>query len=138
MNATLLFVAVAVGAPALKDAPRKEPSIVGEWAVESVNVGGKPSKPASDRWAFNADGSFAIYSDGQPSKLPRHFVHDSKVSPSTLDLLPNGGDAPSHLCTFQIEGDKLILSVGHDSKIRPAGLEPAEGATVWVMTRIKK
>ncbi|HKA07324.1 MAG TPA: lipocalin family protein [Gemmataceae bacterium] len=137
MNATLLFVAVAVGAPALKDAPKKDSGIVGEWAVQSVNVGGKQGEPSSNRWAFNADGTFSIYSDGK-ALHSSPFVFDSKVSPCTLDILTANGGPPDHLCNFRIDGDTLTLSVGHDSKVRPAGVEPGGGATVWVMTRIKK
>src|SRR6476620_11149427 len=60
MNTTVMLTALALGAPARKETPKKEPSIVGEWAVESVNVGGNPSEPASNRWSFNADGTFDI------------------------------------------------------------------------------
>jgi hypothetical protein len=137
MNATLMFTALALGAPALKDPPKKEATIVGEWAVESVNVGAKPSSPSSDHWEFNADGTFSIHSDGK-TLHSSHFVFDSKVTPCTLDIFPGGGGPPEHLCRFQIDGDKLILSVGHDSKVRPADLEPAKRATVWVMKRLKK
>jgi uncharacterized protein (TIGR03067 family) len=136
MNTTVIFAALALGAPALKDPPKKEPTIVGEWAVESVSVGGKPASPASDRWVFNADGTYLI-SCGQRS-YPGTFSHDPKGSPGQLDLTLTDMGQQKNLCRFQIDGDKLVLSVGHDSKIRPAGLEPGEGATVWVMTRIKK
>jgi hypothetical protein len=137
MNATLMFAALALGAPALKDPPKKEATIVGEWAVESVNVGATPSSPSSNHWEFNADGTFSIHSDGK-TVTRSNFVCDSKVTPCTLDILPSGAGSTQHLCRFQIDGDKLILSVGHDSNVRPSNLEPAEKTTVWVMKRVKK
>jgi len=136
MNTTLMLTVFVVGAPALKDAPKKESSIVGEWAVQSISVGGTAGQPHADRWEFKADGTFAIYSSGKTLESSR-YVSDAKVTLPTLDILPAAAGSTEHLCNFRIDGDTLTLSVGHD-KVRPGRLEPGERTTVWLMTRIKK
>ena len=47
MHATL-FLALALSAPALKDPPKKAPTVVGEWEVESITSGGR-STPTAPR-----------------------------------------------------------------------------------------
>jgi hypothetical protein len=48
---------LAAGAPAPKDKARP-PTVVGEWATESVTVGGRPWEAGADRWRFEADGTW--------------------------------------------------------------------------------
>ncbi len=136
MNATLAL-ALLIGAPALKDKSKPAPTIVGSWAVESVNVSGMATQPGSDKWTFNADGTRSIHSAGKEIHSSR-FEIGAKDAANCLDFLATGNAQPTHLCRYKIEGDTLTLTVGHDKTIRPENLDPAAKATVWVFERIKE
>ena len=65
MGGALLFAALAVGAPALKD---KGPAgLIGEWAPESGTVDGSAGPPQGPptRWVFGADGTWEIRREGR-------------------------------------------------------------------------
>jgi uncharacterized protein (TIGR03067 family) len=132
----LLGLALTVGAPALKE-KGPAPTLVGEWATESVTVGGRPSEPGAERWVFGADGTWAILS--QEKELDRGpLTWDPKASPGTIDLVPGAASkGPMNLCRYRLDGDTLVLSVGHEPGVRPVDVEPGPKATVWVFKRVK-
>ena len=138
MTPTLLsgVLLLTAGAPALKDKPRPEATLVGEWAPESVTVGLRPAEPGADRWVFRADGTYAIQTGGKPADKG-DATGDLGRSVGTLDLATRSAALPVNLCRFRIDGDTLTMSVGHDPGVRPADLEVAPKATVWVMKRVK-
>jgi hypothetical protein len=124
MGGGLLFLAVAVGAPALKDRPAPPP-IVGEWEAEAFTtvephstVSGTFAGPRP-RWAFGSDGRWADGTGGGG-----RYTLDPKASPPAITLAraaagPAGraaGDLPG---AFRVEGDVLILtlSVGPDGAV---------------------
>ena len=134
MPPLLLALAVAVGAPALKDKPA--PSLLGEWVPEGVTVGGRPSTPGADRWVFRADGTYALYAGGA-QRTGGDLVGDVGRTEGTLDLYgETPGQAPT-LCRFRVDGDTLTLAVGHNPGGRPDDVEPGPKVTVWVMRRVK-
>jgi uncharacterized protein (TIGR03067 family) len=137
MSPLLLGLALTVGAPALKEKPVPEPTLVGEWAPESVTVGGHRSEPGLDRWVFAADGTWAIHGGGKAIDAGA-FTWDPKRSPGTMDLASAVAGRPANLCRYRLDGDVLVLSVGHDPDVRPADVQPATKTTVWVFKRVVK
>jgi len=136
MFALALSTSLALGAPALKEKPAPESTLLGEWVPVSVTVGGRPSPPSSDRWAFRPDGTWAISAGGK-ELASGPLTGNAKLSPGTADLV----DAASgivNLCRYEVIGDTLTLSVGHCRAGRPAGLDPAPKATVWEFKRVVK
>jgi uncharacterized protein (TIGR03067 family) len=146
MNAIFLGAALVVGAPALKDPPKKDPGIVGEWALESTMLGGKAGKVASAlRYEFTADGQWIIRREGAVVKtVPRQYKVDTKANPATIDITyqKDGGAAqpPDMLGIYKIDGDTLTLCYTPGGGERPTTFEPAEGVRVAVMVlrRVKK
>jgi uncharacterized protein (TIGR03067 family) len=136
-----------VSAPAIKDPPKKDPGIVGEWVLERSSFGGKEAvKIAGDnRYEFTADGRWLIRLNGAEVKaLPRQFNVDAKANPATIDvtyLKPEGGAAgpPAILGIYKIEGDILTICYAPGGE-RPTSFEPAEAGRVAVMVlrRVKK
>jgi len=137
MSVLFIGLALTVGAPALKEKPVPEPTLVGEWVPESVTVGGNPSEPGSDSWVFRADGTWAISATGKPLDGGQ-FTWDPKGSPGTVDLASTGGPRPANLCRYRLDGDTLVLSVGHGPGVRPADVQPAPKATVWIFKRVTR
>jgi uncharacterized protein (TIGR03067 family) len=137
MSPLLFAVSLVIGAPALKEIPGPEPTLIGEWIPESVTVNGRPVRPGSDQWVFRADRTWDMWARGVPVG-GGSFAWDPKGSPGTVDLTSTVNSGPADLCRFRVDGDTLTLSVGHDSTVRPAGLEPGKKATVWVFKRLGK
>jgi uncharacterized protein (TIGR03067 family) len=116
MGASLLFIAVAVGAPALKDRPAR-PLIVGEWEAEASTTAG-PKFTASitfadprPRFTFTADGRWL---DG--GRAVGRYTLDPKASPTAITLSraadgPAGGPAQDLTGTFRVDGDALTLAL---------------------------
>jgi uncharacterized protein (TIGR03067 family) len=141
MNATLLLgLSLALGAPALKDPPKKESSIIGEWKAEQIIAGGKPAAAQSSdvRWVFEKDGTRAIWRDGKRA-VTGTFVADSKVKPATVDLDTGPAGGATYLCIYKIEGDTLTLIVGWQKVSRPTEFASPDGSqcTLYVFKRVK-
>lgn len=137
MSQLLVALALTVGAPALKDKPGPEPTLIGEWTPESLTVHGNPSEPGSAQWVFGADGTWARTVRGKVV-ISGSFTWDSKESPGTMDLVRGSGGGPADLCRYRLDGDTLTLSFGHDLSVRPADVKPAKNTVVWVLKRAKK
>jgi len=135
MTPVLLTLALAAAAPAPKEKARPDPSPVGEWVPEGVTVGGKPTQAGTDRWQFRADGTWAMYSDGNPVAAGT-YTHDPKAAPPAADLV-GAANGPADPCRYRVDGDTLTLAVGHDPAARPADLRPGPKVTVWVFKRAK-
>ncbi|HJZ93161.1 MAG TPA: TIGR03067 domain-containing protein [Gemmataceae bacterium] len=141
MNASLLLpVALSLAAPALKDRPKKESSIVGEWKAEQIIAGGKPARAQSSdvRWVFAPDGTRVISRDGKQAQTGT-FEADPKAKPATLDLDKGPAGDPRYLCIYKIEGDTLTLNVGWPKADRPTEFASPAGAqcTLYVFRRVK-
>ena len=138
MTPTLLsgVLVLTAGAPNLKVKPRPEPTLVGEWAAESINVGGQPAAMGSDQWVFRADGTMSILSRGRALDS-RDYACGDRAPVRALDLGRAGGRGQVNLALYRIDGDTLPLSVGHRPDSRPADLGPGPTATVWVFRRVK-
>ena len=143
MNATVLLgLALAVGAPALKEKDRPA-TLAGEWEVVERTVGGKPTPPGTtpNRWVFNPDGSRSIIGAKGNQLISGTYTSDPKAG--TLDLLSTGAPGAlevPYLCRFTVDGDTLTLAVGWQTEPRPEALESSPGSkcTLYVMKRVKK
>jgi uncharacterized protein (TIGR03067 family) len=133
----LVALALTFGAPALKDKPGPEPTLIGEWIPESVTVNGNSADFSRDQWVFRADGTYAVYAPRKETELGA-FTWDPKGSPGTVDLAVTSAPRPVILCRYQLDGDTLVLSIGHDPDVRPADVQPAKRTTVLVFKRVKK
>jgi|SRR5688572_22193665 len=139
MTATpLLGLALALGAPALKEKDRPAP-LAGEWVIVEATVGGKPSPQGStpNRWIFNADGSRSIRGAGGKELAGGNYTTDPKAG--TLDLMSTGPPEAPYLCRYKVNGDTLTLNVGWQKAPRPEAFEsPADSqCTLYVMRRVK-
>src|SRR5262245_50439654 len=140
MNAAVLLgMSLALGAPALKELPKKDSPIVGEWKVEQMTVGGQPSEKVSAmRWLFAVDSVLTIYFDDRPAAT-HHFVSNPKADPATVDLNSDNQPFLTYRCVFKLEADTLTLHVGWADGSRPAGFECPAGckSTLYVFRRVK-
>jgi uncharacterized protein (TIGR03067 family) len=144
MNAILLGTAILVAAPALKEAPKKETGIVGEWIPESMTMAGKAAKAptAGLRYEFTNDGKWIIRREGKDTpSTPREFKVDTKADPHTIDVgsPAKGGVGPSMLGIYKVEGDSLTICFAPGGE-RPTSFAPEENARfmVMVLKRAKK
>ena len=145
MGTTLLGLALAVGAPALKDKD-KVPSLIGEWEVQSIGTNGAQNATTPGlRYTFTEDGQWLIARNGKETTpgTSRGFTVDPKRNPPAVDLVTNTKVAnPTRLLgIYKIEGDTLTI-VGTRAKgvERPTTFEIGEGSglTVYVLKRAKK
>jgi hypothetical protein len=134
MPPLVLGLALALGAPALKDKPA--PSLLGEWVPEGVTVGGRPAAPGADRWVFRAGGTYALYAQG--ARLDGgDLTGDVGKAGGALDLAGGNRGLTANRCRFRVDGDTLTLAVGHNPGGRPDDVGPGPRVTVWVMRRVK-
>jgi len=145
MNSTLLIVTLAVGAPALKDAPGAEASIVGEWVVESTTYAGRtrPYAGSQLRYVFTADGKWKIFRGEDQDGENQGYRTDSKATPWRIDLRSDATRtdvAPLH-GIYKVEGDTLTLCYGREaSAARPTAFAAPRGSDVimYVLKQVKK
>jgi uncharacterized protein (TIGR03067 family) len=134
----LLGLAVTVGAPAVKDPPKKDPSIVGTWAGEKAVSGGqeKPVPKGGIEFIFGADGTFTVREGTRGPKGGATYKIDTKKKPAEIDIIPpTGKDEPTVPGIFKIEGDTLTMCIARDGKDsqRPKAFESPEGAQTMLM-----
>jgi len=145
MNAVLsLGLALTLGAPALKDPPKKPHNIVGEWVVESTMSAGKARPLTGDplKYVFTTDGKWTVYrGERKIGGDQRGYFTDTKRDPPTIDLTTDTSDQETRktLGIFKVEGDKLTLCIGRINGDRPKAFEAtAEApATLYVFKRVK-
>jgi uncharacterized protein (TIGR03067 family) len=141
MGGSLLLVALAVGAPALKD---KDPTgLVGEWVVESCVQAGNPVRyPDEATITLGPDGRFAFAVRGFPTNVAR-YVADPTANPPRFDLrrddLPPGwplGDR-EWVGIYKRDGDRLTICYRRWQDLRPADFraEKGSGQNLMVLRR---
>jgi uncharacterized protein (TIGR03067 family) len=140
MNAALLVLAIAVGAPAAKDPPKKDDvTLVGEWSVENAIESGKQDNPPpGTTWTFTADGK-SILKVGGMALGDSTYTADSKKTPSTVDV--EAGPLGKKLVgIYKAEKDTLTLCIAEGDKERPKEFESPAGSKIVLITlkRIKK
>src|SRR6476619_3329799 len=119
MNAFLVAIAFAVSAPALKE--KKEPDLVGEWVVESMQSTGRirPASVDEVRYVFTAEGKWIVYRGEQRiGSGSRGFNIDPSKSPATIDLVSDTTEQEPTVShgIYKVEGDKLTLCISRVHK----------------------
>jgi uncharacterized protein (TIGR03067 family) len=140
VNIFVISLAFGLGAPALKEAPKADPSPVGEWTIEAHVHGGQPDKSlvqspiekiviTADRWV--------VHRNGQPGPQTT-LAFDPKAAPPRLDLNVEAA-ALAVRGIYKLDGDTLTIAYTLKGD-RPAKVESPPGSDVWMMTlkRIKK
>lgn len=139
MNALLVATALAVGAPNLKDPPKTDVPIVGDWKlVEWIQQGTRMAFADGTGVEFRPDGK-RLWRDGPGSVDERGYRLNPKASPAEIDLLRNdGGPQPTVFPSiYKIDGDRLILAITSPGGDRPADFDPAKVNYLMTFTRIK-
>lgn len=145
MNTTLLITALAVGAPALKDPPKKELKIEGEWVVESQVNGGRHLKSSIERrYIFSGDGKWTMTSSKAKAKnapsLTRTYVIDGSTNPPSIDMKTSSGlTQPNMIGIIKVDGDTLTLCYSRSGEDRPKTFEsPEDSSTILIIMKRAK
>ena len=141
MHSLCLGLAFAIGAPGIKDPPKKEaPSIVGEWEFVSGVVGGMdyPKPAGGATYKFGADGSLVVKQGNQISEGYESHKVDNKKVPFELDLCWHAMfKSPVIRGIYKIKGNALVICVPHDARgtdERPKTFESPIASTTYVIT----
>ena len=139
-----LILAMTLAAPALKDPPKKELNIVGEWVVESQITNGREMKTAPGRkYNFTADGKYTQTTAKAkvPSKISRAYAIDTKTNPAAIDMKTSTAlEQPNMIGIVRVDGDTLTICYVSTDRDRPKTFDAADGsgATMLIMIRMKK
>jgi uncharacterized protein (TIGR03067 family) len=134
----LLCVALAVGAPGVKDPPKKGgPAILGEWTLESWTIGGRAMlQPMNDHpnvFTFLPDGTMTVklhLGRGERTETDAYKMDDKKT-PAEIDLIPGeAGNGSTMYGIFKIDKDTLTIRMGDE---RPTKFESAGDAKTMVL-----
>jgi uncharacterized protein (TIGR03067 family) len=140
MTSLTLSLALCVLAPAPKEAPKKESSIIGDWKVEMLQIGGAilPLMNLEDSiYTFSQEGELFVKLKKGNTERGKYKLN-LKNSPHEIDLIDErDGMEKTRPGIFKIEADVLILCVDEQ---RPTKLEsPAGSETILLKCkRIKK
>jgi uncharacterized protein (TIGR03067 family) len=141
MQASLLIVILSLGAPASKDPPPKEPSILGEWVAVSQEANGKPATPFADVLVFKPDGKWERVFEGRALRNCEKYEFGATAKPATLSLIftPETNVAGA-FGIIRVDGDTMTFSFGYNSRVRPQTFttEAGSGNSVLVLTRKAK
>jgi uncharacterized protein (TIGR03067 family) len=140
MNALLIGVALAVGAPALKDPPKTDPPILGEWKLIEWLQQGQAMAFGHGSGVEFLPGGKRLWRDGPEGADERQYKLYPDTSPAQIDLIRTdvGPQPQVHPCIFKIDGDKLVIAVGPASGERPREFDAAKATMLMTFTRIKK
>jgi uncharacterized protein (TIGR03067 family) len=139
----ILGIAVAVAAPLPKERVKSTSSIVGEWVMEQVTVGGADvTEVVGDEWwVFSEEGTYTVYrGTGKEFDGPR-YVTDQKSVPTTIDAdVPQGREHIRRRGIFKIEGDVMTVCWASEDGSRPTAFESKKGSptTLYVFKKVKK
>jgi uncharacterized protein (TIGR03067 family) len=126
-----LGLALAVGAPALKDKPPAL-DLAGEWVVAAYVLGGKEVPPGV-HIRFAADGA-ATFSGGPPAATTvGEYTLNAARSPAEVDILFPGTGAGAMIGIVKRDGDDLVLCFGPPGA-RPTRFESPAGSGVGLLT----
>jgi uncharacterized protein (TIGR03067 family) len=132
----LVVSALTLGAPGVKDPPKKEPAtIIGEWVGEKALAGGKdlPAPAGGVVFEFTKDGKAVVREGARPPEQAEYQADPTK-DPAEIDWTPGAAaKAGPMLGIYKVEKDTLTLclAVGGD---RPRKFESPAGSATLLMT----
>jgi len=139
----LVGLAVLVAAPAPKEAPKKDPGIVGEWVAEKMVAGGMElplQQGGAFTFLFAPDGKLIVKEGTKEKPEEASYTVDPKKTPAEIDLVPPAQEKVGTMAgIFKIDGDVLTLCFTMMGE-RPKSFESPVGAMTMLMTlkRVKK
>jgi uncharacterized protein (TIGR03067 family) len=141
----LIGLTVTVAAPAPKEAPKKEATIIGEWVGEKMVAGGqeRPAPKDGITFTFSADGKMTVKEAARGKSEDISYKIDAKKDPREIDMMPpekgNAGTFPSITGIYKIEGDTLTICFSV-AGTRPTAFASPAGTMTMLMTlkRLKK
>ncbi|HJZ93160.1 MAG TPA: TIGR03067 domain-containing protein [Gemmataceae bacterium] len=137
MHASVLVVALAFGAPALKDKPKPDEGLIGLWELERTESGAAQPDRKRDaplRYQFNKDGTYVIFEGEKEIVGPRKFAFDANAKPATLDTRVNQKDNGQTVYgIYKVEGDLLTICKTPPGKGRPTEFTTAPGSPNYIM-----
>jgi uncharacterized protein (TIGR03067 family) len=136
MNATVLFAALAVGAPGLKDKPAPPPGLDGRWAIETRVIGGQPDPGDKSDHIRVAGGRWTILQpDGRTLEWAMDL--DGAAKPPAFALYrtddPGRLKPPEMAGIYQVDGDTVTMCYVFDGP-RPTEFASPAGSRVRLMT----
>lgn len=136
----LAAAAGSPGAPQIKDPLRPPAPVVGEWAGESVEKGGRASelKAGALRLSFTADGT-CVHAAGGSEGAGRYGA-GAAGDPGTIDLAPPGVPGDPWRGIYRVDGDALIVCLRTGPGDRPDSFQtgPGSGTVVLRLKRVKR
>jgi uncharacterized protein (TIGR03067 family) len=142
MSGSLFLVAIAIGAPALKNPPTAG-GLTGEWRIESLTIGGEPAPQPDepDFVVFGSDGKLSSRRGATGLLVERgRFVVQAAAELKMIDIDRGSPDGPSQ-GIFRVEGETLTICLAADKKaIRPQAFEspPKSEHSLFLLRRVKK
>jgi uncharacterized protein (TIGR03067 family) len=139
----LVGLALSVGAPAVKDPPKKEATIIGQWVGEKAVAGGMnlPVPDGGIIFTFAPDGLLTVTQGGRGKPDAGSYTVDPKKNPAEIDLVPAADKKEAVLQgIYKLDGDTLTLCFrrGAPGAERPKAFESPAGSDVIVMTLKRK
>jgi len=133
----LLGLAIIVGAPAKKDAPKEPPKLEGDWIIESIE-GPKDAGPGQVTMRFT-EGKILIMEGNREKPEEASYTADLKKTPATIDITPDRGAKDKVLGILEITGDTMKLCFARDGKERPTAFkgDAANGVMMINLKRVK-
>jgi uncharacterized protein (TIGR03067 family) len=127
MNSSLIIgLALAVAAPAPKDAAKPAPKLEGEWVVEKFEGPKAETPPGSITLRFT-ESRISIFEPKREKPEEADYTVDLTKKPAQIDIRPlQGGPANKELVVYgilAIDGDTLKLCFGKDGAGRPTELK---------------
>src|SRR4051812_4730878 len=131
-----LVVSLALGAPAVKEAPKKAdtPSIVGEWKCVDAVGGGRPADPeelSTMGHTYTADGDARM--QWGPATSTGKYTVDTKKDPAEIDIV-SAKNGKTFKAIVKIEKDLLVFCMAEGGGIRPTKFESPSGARILLLT----
>jgi len=140
LNALLLGTALCVAAPNLKEPPKDEVPILGDWTlVEWLQLGTRMAAADGAGVEFLPGGK-RLWRDGPGETDQRQYKLYPKTIPAQIDLIrTDSGPQPLvHPCIFKIDGARLVIAVGPPGGERPKEFDAAKATMLMTFTRAKK
>jgi uncharacterized protein (TIGR03067 family) len=133
MSESLLFAALVVGAPALKERP-DEGNLLGDWVLETFTVSATTVPPGVQppSYVFAPDGRY-YHRSGETGELVlvATYTVDRTARPMAIDWHPEPGQPGARRVKgiFKVQGDKLLLCLAPTPAApRPTAFESPKGS----------